>query len=466
MNSSIISFFKKKLSQFYADLRSKDNGEELSIRSYLIKGSTGSMGIRLGKIGLSFLTGIVLARILGPAGLGAYSYVLAIISMMVIPTQLGLPDLLVREVSAFQTKKQWGLLKGILIRSNQFVLVTSLLLVLSSIFFLYSFPHFFEEPVRQTFWWALPLLGLMPLAALRSAALRGLKEVILGILPEQVIRPVTLLVLVIVMGVAMGSPWFFPERVMILHSGSVLLAFLIGAYWLKKRLPGQITSSKTDYRTKQWLKSTFPFMVLGGLNIINGKIDVVLLGSLGTTEQVGLFEVANRGAEFVAISLRAINMVVAPLFASLWAQQDLERLQKVLTRSTLAIIAFSLPVALIFMIWGEGLLQLFFGTEFTDAAMALAILSGGYLFTASMGSIGLLLSMTGYEKFTAIGIGIAVICNIILNIWLIPIYGIEGAAVASLASYVVANVFYGYAVFKKLQIFPSLFYKVRSVKNE
>lgn len=466
MNFPVILFFKKKLSQFYADLYGEGNKGEQGIRSYLVKGVTASLGVRLGSIVLSFLTGVVLARILGPGGLGTYSYVLAIISMMIIPTQLGLPDLLVREVSAFQTRKQWGMLKGILIRSNQFVLATSLLLVFSSILFLYAFPQIFESPVRQTFWWALPLLGLMPLAALRSAALRGLKEVILGILPEQIIKPSVLLIVLIIVGLAMGSHWLSPERVMILHSGSVLLAFLIGAYWLKKKLPGQAATAKTVYRTKNWLKSTFPFMILGGLNIMNAKVDLVLLGSLATSEQVGLFEVANRGAVFVAVSLRAINLVVAPLFSSLWARQDLEKLQKVLTRSTQAIILFSLPVALLFMIGGEWLLNLFFGPQFTNAATALAILSGGYLFTASMGSIGLLLNMTGHERFTAVGVGIAVIGNIILNIWLIPIYGIEGAATASLVSYVIANIFYGYAVYKKLNIVPSLFYKIKSNKDE
>lgn len=465
MNFSFISFLKKKLTQLYTSLRSEGNGEGEGIRNYLVKRGAGSLGVRLGSIGLSFLTGVILARILGPSGLGAYSYVLAIISMLVIPTQLGLPDLLVREVSAFQTKKQWPLLKGILIRSNQFVLATSLFLVIVCALVLYVFPNVFENQVRQTFWWSLPLLILIPLAALRSSALRGLKEVILGILPEQMIKPASLIVLIGLVWIATGNNWFSPENVMILHAGAVFLAFLIGAYWLKKKLPGRISHSETVYNTRSWLKSTIPFMILGGLNIINGKIDIVLVGSLGTNQQVGLFEVANRGAAFVAISLRAINIVVAPLFSSLWARQDLEKLQKVLTRSTQAIIAFSLPVALLFMAKGEWLLQLFFGSEYTDAATALAILSAGYLFTASMGSIGLLLSMTGHERSTASGVGIAVTVNIILNIWLIPLYGIEGAAVASLVSFMIANIFYGYAVYKHLNIVPSLFYKKKSDQN-
>jgi len=50
-----------------------------------------------------------------------------------------------------------------------------------------------------------------------------------------------------------------------------------------------------------------------------------------------------------------------------------------------------------------------------------------------------LLTMSGHEKYTAIGVGTGAIFNIILNTFFIPIWKIEGAAIATTSSIIIWN---------------------------
>ena len=145
------------------------------------------------------------------------------------------------------------------------------------------------------------------------------------------------------------------------------------------------------------------------------------------------------------------NPALAPAVASLHIAGDMQRLQRVVTASARAMLAISLPIALVMIVFGQPVLVIF-GPEFTQGATALAILSTGQLVNVAMGSVGLLLMMTGHERDTAWGVGIATVVNVALNGLLIPRWGIEGAAVATATSLVVWNLLLAVWVYRKLGI--------------
>ena len=82
----------------------------------------------------------------------------------------------------------------------------------------------------------------------------------------------------------------------------------------------------------------------------------------------------------------------------------------------------------------------------------MAILVLGQLVNVGSGSVALLLNMTGYEWDTAKGVGIAAGVNFVLSLLLIPIVGIEGAAMANAVSVAVWNILMAGWVYKKLKI--------------
>src|SRR6056297_2509658 len=114
----------------------------------------------------------------------------------------------------------------------------------------------------------------------------------------------------------------------------------------------------------------------------------------------------------IPFSLMAVNMTIAPTVSNLYTEGDLHKIQQILTTSVRAILAFSLPAALVLIIFGPWLVPFVFGEDFAFAAYPLAILCIGQLINVCMGSVGIVLNMTGNEQDTARGVAIAAVVNI------------------------------------------------------
>jgi O-antigen/teichoic acid export membrane protein len=101
---------------------------------------------------------------------------------------------------------------------------------------------------------------------------------------------------------------------------------------------------------------------------------------------------------------------------------------------------------------GKWLLPVVFGQEYSPSYIILVILCLGQLFNAAMGSVGLLLNMCGFEKHTALGVTIAALISIILNLLLIPLWGTSGSAVATCVSMIAWNILLGIWLYQKTGI--------------
>ena len=114
----------------------------------------------------------------------------------------------------------------------------------------------------------------------------------------------------------------------------------------------------------------------------------------------------------------------------------------------------TLPTFALMFLFPEATIEFFFGAKYVSAALVLQILTLGFMFHTFLGLNGLTLVIIGQPKFNMIGDTFAVISNVILNIFLIPKYGIVGAAVATTVSYVIANVFRSLWLYQKTKIHP------------
>lgn len=424
--------------------------------SSIAKGGIGSIILRFSRTLFGLILGILLARELGPEQFGIYSYIFAIITILVIPVQLGLPSLLVKYVAKYEVHDEWDKIKALLRASNFFVIISSLLIVGGSLLLLFIGIINFSGSKLNTFYWGLALLPVMGLNAVRGASLRGLRYIILGLAPDNFIRQLIFVLLLLLTGWWIADGMMTAEMSMSFNFASVLIAYLIGAYWLVKKLPKKIKSVEPNYQIKEWIIIAIPLLLNGGMYIINTKIDVVLLGGLGTAEAVGIYEVSRRGAVLVAFGLQAMNFLLAPYISRFYHSEQLDKLQKVITLSVLINTIIGVIVILIFALYGKFILGLLFGSNYVVGYSVLLILSFGIFLNVIAGSTGTLLNMTGNEKVVLLGMGISAVLNIILNIILIPKLGMEGAATATLVSYFIWNIFLVIMAIRRLNVNPSI----------
>jgi O-antigen/teichoic acid export membrane protein len=361
---------------------------------------------------------------------------------------------MVRETAKYHYREEWGLLHGLLRRANQVVLGFSLVLglIAGSVAWLLSGR---ADPVQiETYLWGLLLVPLIALGHLRGATLRGLHRVVQGQLPEMMLRPALLLLFA---GTAGLLNTLTPQGAMAIHVLAAALAYSIGAVLLLRALPIQIRAVTPSYETVVWARSILPLSLVAGLQIVNSQIGIVLLGLFASSEEVGIYRVAAQTATLVVFSLTAVNMVIAPHVSQLYTAGNKERLQRMTTWSARGILLIAVPVSGVFILYGEAILVLLFGDKYRTGHTALAILCVGQLVSAAMGSVGLLLNMSGYERDTVRGVALSAVANVLLNIILIPTFGMNGAATATAVTLLMWNAVLCRQVWVRLGIQSTVF---------
>jgi O-antigen/teichoic acid export membrane protein len=176
-----------------------------------------------------------------------------------------------------------------------------------------------------------------------------------------------------------------------------------------------------------------------------------MLGILQGSQAVAVYVVVSNLSQLIVFSQIAINNVLAPNIASLYAVGNIKKLQNLVTQCTRLVSATSFVTTVILILSREWLLQLF-GNEFIQGANALIILAIAQLVNASTGPVGLLLNMTGHERYTAMTASVGAITNTFLNLLLIPKLGVNGAAIATGISIIFINILNCVWVGKKISI--------------
>ena len=137
--------------------------------------------------------------------------------------------------------------------------------------------------------------------------------------------------------------------------------------------------------------------------------------------------------------LAPVNAAFGPYLAHLYHRGDLDDVRRVYAVATGWVVRLSLPAFVALLVVPGDLLRVFGGEVATGAAVTV-ILALGQLVNAATGPCGTVLNMSGRVALNMADNLVALVLNVLLNLWLIPAYGIVGAAAAWSASLIVVNI--------------------------
>lgn len=418
------------------------------------RSAAASFGLQVVLTGVMLLVSLLLARVLGAGGLGAYANAMAWLQVLLIPAVLGMNQLLVREIAGAQAGDGREHPARLIAWADRLVLGSSLLLAAGAAWLAWLLWYETQPVLVWTLWTVLPALPFWALTRLRQAALRGFHRVLSGQLPELVVRPTLHLVMLAALFLLVGT--FTPVAAVGLYVGATVVAFLVGEVLLRRVGVGSDRTPPAVEQRRTWLRAALPLTLVGGLQVLNARTGILLLGIFGEPAEVGIYSVANRWAELITYLLTAVNVVVGPSFARLYRQGDVRGLQRLAVRSARMVLLFSVLAALPLMLFGEAFL-LPFGREFVAGDAALSILSVGRLVNAAAGSCGVLLLMTANEEAALKGTALGAVLSVTLSVALIPRWGAVGAAIASTASMAAWNVSLAISVRREIGISSTAF---------
>lgn len=411
----------------------------------------GSGAIKVLSVGLFFLTGVFLSRSMGPESYGIYTYAYTIVILTSLAISGGLSTLLLRAVAQYQLKEEWCYINGIKKRANQLVVIGSVFLSVILIAYIVTIT---DPVVKSTHYFSLFVIPILSLSVVRTSVLRGFNQPILAQLADDIIRPGMFLALLVV-GFYMSK--LTPVVAMAMYAASSLAALIAGFYFLKKNTPVRIQKAKIDYQNHKWIKQMLPFTLIAVIQMLNSQLDVLMLGSMMTHADVGLYQVAAQIVILIGFPLLIINYVLTSKFAQHFMANELNIVQQLVDGAAKIILVISIPVVIFFIALGEHFVDVVFGKAYLNSYAPLLILMVGQVVNAWIGSVGVLLNMAGYEMLAAKGLGVSLLANFSLNYYLIPSMGVNGAAIATSFTLVIWNLYMAKILWQKKKIKAGVF---------
>jgi O-antigen/teichoic acid export membrane protein len=205
---------------------------------------------------------------------------------------------------------------------------------------------------------------------------------------------------------------------------------------------------------KELLLFSLPLFVSIFLSQLMHWTDVLMLGYYTTAERVGVYSGGITLARSITLLLGAGGYMFIPIFSALYGQKKLIEMRRSYVIITKWIFSATLPLFFILFVFPRITLNFLLGGAYDEASTALRILALGFIFHVVVGLNGMTLIAVGKIKFFTIATMTALISNITLNMLLIPLLGINGAAISTAASYILINAFMSIVIFKVTKIHP------------
>jgi O-antigen/teichoic acid export membrane protein len=387
--------------------------------------------------------------VLQVSGYGTFAYASTWLGVLIIPSTLGLDQVLLRYVAAYNETCNWPALKGLLRFALAIGFTGSVSVSLISITVVAQFATR-NGDLRATLCITLGLLPIVVLAQLRQASLRGFHRPGAAQVPENIAFPI-LVILGALAAYAIRGPKLTVPEVAAVNGAAWVLTFVIGTVLMLRALPKPVRYCRPTYSLPEWL-AMLPSLLLGlGAYQILSRADMLILGALGTKHDVGLYAVASRSSELMLFVYDAITLAGVSLFSSIYATGDLQELQLFTRLMARIILCASLPIYAIAMIFAPWFLRVF-GTEFTAGADVMRFLVTS-LFLSTLGGFGnLMLSMAGRQRDVAITMCFVAAFSVVLSVLMIPRFGRMGAAIASGTSQILLNGILGFVLYKRIGI--------------
>lgn len=383
---------------------------------------------------IAFVTQIVIARFFGAEELGQFLLMLALANIIANIIPLGYQVMGSYFISAYRFRAERSQLQAFLHRAYKRVLFCGIASLLAGCLLIFIGNFFLSTKVLALVTFALILAPAMAIIFMNGSVLIGIKEPVIGSLPDMLFRPLTFLTVVVILAIfgqshILGSSfWIAVVIIWLIAIGHfVLVDHNLPAF--PKSLP------KPDpNEIQKWRRFALPWLLIALVTEFILDLDILLLGSLLSADELAVFGVCLRLFAIFGFAVNAIYIIVLPeMFSAGIKNNETGFQQQLALANTLASMAacFCLLSA-IFL--GDPILNIF-GEEFLIGRPVLIILMIAMIIRTVFGPAHIVLSLHDYPyaalPILLFGLSILLAGNFIL----VPVYGLLGAATALLLSY-------------------------------
>ena len=440
-------------------------GEQRDVEALAAGAATALVGRFAGR-GLGFATGVVIARGLGPAVFGVYALALTFLRIGKLLTTLGLDKGLVSFGTPFWRRD--GVALGILVRrALAFALGTGAALAVALWFAAPSIEGSFQKPGLAT---ALRLVAaVLPFAGLLAVAAAGTRvtrTMAYSVVAEDMTQ--TSIHLALAAGLIYLGHGLLGAMTALVFSYAV--AAMVALLFLVRLIPnvakpseakpseakpseakpsearpsgsaadeGSASSGSDEGSALPDTGRMLRFSLLASVgltfSLLAMWLDKLVIGYFRGSDEVGVYQSASSIASLFPMVLNAFTAILWPLFAKRADQGDFDRIVRLYRIAIRWGLSIAIPAFLVVCLDSERVIRVVFDERFVAGSVPLIVLAISQLTNAATGPVGPLLLITGHKLSWFVISGCALVANIGLNIAMVPVWGMTGAAVATAIS--------------------------------
>lgn len=406
--------------------------------------------------GSTLLERVVLSRAVGTAAYGRVELVLGVLQFATTLSLIGFSQGIPRFMSRFDDERDvrgvWA--TGLLVALGLGILIAAALVTnaesFAAVFFDRPDPR--SQRLLTLFALAIPVYAVMKVAI---AGIRGFEVTVYRSATRDVLYPASrLAVLGVLLYLGFGT-----EAAGYAYLLALVLTAVV-AHLLLRRLMALFGPVRTHAR--KMVAFSLPLILATLITVMLFRTDTFLVGFFRSDRAVGLYGYAYSLAGAMSLVLSAFGFLYLPMTSRLDADGRIDEVNTLYQVTTKWVYVVTFPAFLAFTVFAPDVLTIFFPDDAAAAAPALTIVSIGFFVSAAAGRSRETLSALGDTETVFYSNAIAFACNLLLNVALIPRYGIVGAAVTSAISYVLLYAIVYAVLRRRYAITPFSRYSIRT----
>ena len=386
---------------------------------------------------LLFLFTMFLTNYYSAELVGKYDFVRSTIMILSGVSLIGTNQAIIYYSGFLKSKNSLESIKNIYVKMLMMTTALCLLFILGYAMLPEEFINelFNKQEAHSLILKSIAALFFYTITMLNIDALRALNKTISSELYRNIFRYTPIFIFSIILYYTQNQQWLIEAFLASFLLLSLITLTQVGMLFKKLNLSN---NNEYNFSYHQIFVRSYPMALSAIAYFIMQSIDIIILTIYEGFESIAYYSVAVKLATATALALMSVNIVIAPKIAEIYSTNDFNKLNKLINDSARIIFIISVPILIILFIFSDFALSLF-GENYVLAREALLLLLAGQFFSSLCGPGAIYLNMTGKQKKLNTILILGLVINIILNLVLIPIYGMEGAAAATLISMIFWN---------------------------
>lgn len=387
-----------------------------------------AFSIRIVSAAIAFISQIVLARVMGEFEYGIFVFVWVLVVLFGNLSCLGFHTAIIRFLPQYHARDALPEIRGLTTTVRVFALVSATALAAAGIAGLWLFGDRIDGYYLVPLYLGIFTLPMIALGDVMDGTSRAHSWAVSALSPTYLIRPILILALMM-LALMIGEP-ATARTAMIAAMAATYLTSVTQFFILSWRLRKRYVKGPRRLEFGTWIRVALPIFLIEGFGFMLTNSDVVIVGLYLDPESVAIYFAAAKTMALVHFVMFSVKAAASPRFSAAMADPDRQQLAVIAVESAKWSFWPSLLVGAAVLASGNFLLSLF-GPSFVSGYPLMAILYAGIMAKALIGPAEAFLTMAGQQNLCVALYAAALAANLALNVTLIPMFGLTGAAIAT-----------------------------------